>query len=283
MSLARAWFFVLGAVAALHAGPQENAILAAMRLSEEPNYSWIATVTDDARTYDITGQTERGGFTRVKMPVVNSLRRRLGRSVTDTEIELIYRGNVEGVVATDTGWARLNDLPAQESTSDIEGGSVSLGTGPSGIGSPNGGGAGGVGIQLPTPKKSGPRHYSNLQLTLGHPHEELGVIVSSHRDFTLEGDMVTGTLTEVGARLLLVHDGQQELNPLRAEGTFKLWLHDGRVLKYQIHVEGRLEISTPKGRRQIDVHQSTETILRDIGTTKVLVPAEARGLLSPGN
>ncbi|MGH7956079.1 MAG: hypothetical protein ACREH8_03595 [Opitutaceae bacterium] len=67
--------------------------MAIMRLSDEPSYSWVATVADDARTYDIFGRTIRGGYTHVTMPVINTVRRKLGRSVTDTEIDLIFRGN----------------------------------------------------------------------------------------------------------------------------------------------------------------------------------------------
>ena len=40
------------ATAGAFAGPREAAIVAAMKLSEQPNYSWTTTVTDDARTYD---------------------------------------------------------------------------------------------------------------------------------------------------------------------------------------------------------------------------------------
>src|ERR1044071_6730315 len=89
---------VWGITVAGRAGPTENAIMAAMRLSEQPNYSWVATISDDARTYDIVGKTVRGGFTRVKMPVINSVRRSLGRGVTDTEVDVIFRGNVACVL-----------------------------------------------------------------------------------------------------------------------------------------------------------------------------------------
>src|SRR5215212_3330822 len=92
------------------AGPTESAILAAMRLSEQPNYSWVATVSDDARTYDIVGKTARDGFTAVKMPVVNSVRRQLRRSVTDTEMDIIFRGNVACVIQTDEGWRKPDEL-----------------------------------------------------------------------------------------------------------------------------------------------------------------------------
>jgi hypothetical protein len=270
---------VWSGAAGVRGGPAETAIVAAMRLSEKSNYSWVTTVSDDARTYDIDGKTARGGFTRVKMPAINSVRRRLGRSVTDTRIEMIFHGNVACVIQTDEGWKRPEELPPpEEPDSDLlllpATGHAPLGGGmPSVITKSSGSRRG---------KRSDPdeeRNYSNLQLAISHPHEELGVIVSSHQEFKVEGDVVTGTLTDLGAQLLLVHDGQKEISPLRAAGTFKLWLRDGIVAKYQVRLEGVLVIDTPRGRRQVEVHQTSDTIVKDVGTTTFDVPAQARSKL----
>ena len=120
------------------------------------------------------------------------------------------------------------------------------------------------------------RNYSNLQLAISPPHEELGVIVSSHSEFKVEGDVVSGTLTDLGAQLLLVRDGQHTLTPVRAAGAFKLWLREGAVAKYQVRLEGILSIETPNGRRQIAVHQVTNTIVTAVGTTTFELPEQAR-------
>ena len=120
------------------------------------------------------------------------------------------------------------------------------------------------------------RAYSNLQLAISHPHEELGVIVGSHQEFTVEGDVVSGTLTDLGAQLLLVRDGQKDITPLRAAGSFKVWLRDGLVAKYQVKLEGILKIDTPNGQRNVQVNQTTHTVIKDVGTTTVIVPDQAR-------
>lgn len=265
----------------LAAGPVESAIVAIMRLGEKPSYSWVTTVTDDARTYDIEGRTARAGFTRVRMPVVNSLRRRLGRSVTDTQVELVFRGNVDCVIATEQGWRRPDDLPhvGEEEEPDLSGGPLAA-TVPGG-GIVSGGGVGGtVRPRRARSRERDERNYSNLQLGLSHPHEELAVIVSSHQDLVVEGDAVSGTLTDLGAQLLLVRDGQKEIAPLRASGRFKLWLRDGLVAKYHVRLEGVIEVDTGKGRRRIEVNQSAETIVKDVGTTVFDVPEEARRQLA---
>ncbi len=269
----------------LHGGPMEDAIIAAMRLSDQANYSWTSTITDDARTYDIDGHTVRGGFTRVKMPVVAAVRRKLGRSVTDTQIELIFRGNVACVIETERGWMRPVDLPAPTSD-DYEFGQLPIATGhPPMIGTSKSsilGSGGGGGLPGSRKPEGRPTAYSNLQLALSHPHEELAVIVSGHTALTVDDSIVSGTLTKLAAQLLLVHDGQNELSPLRAAGRFKLWLHAGMVTKYQIQLEGVLSVETARSaRREINVQQTSVTQIKQVGTTSFDVPDEARAKLGP--
>lgn len=268
------------ACTALYAGPTERAILAAMRLADAPNYTWNVTISDDARTYDIHGRTQRQGFTRVKMPVINTVRRQLGRGVTDTQISLIFRGNVACVIETEKGWLRPDELPSPD---DAESGHDSLMyplgiIGHAGARSLPGSVIKGSIIRPSAVARSAPEReqaYSNLQLAISPPHEELGVIVSSHQEFLVEGDTVTGTLTDLGAQLLLVRDGQKEITPVRAAGTFKLWIRDGAVFKYQVGLQGILSVETRTSRRDILVQQTATTTLHDVGTTSVDVPAEA--------
>ncbi len=263
------------------AGPVEDAIQAAVRLSEHANYSWVTTIADDARTYDIRGQTQRGGYSRIKMPVINSVRRQLGRSVTDTQIEFFFRGNVACVVETERGWRRPDELPLPELVdAGTSGGNdvISLPTG-SGPVPADGSILRGSVVRLPKPRPPAdktPRAYSNLQLAITHPHEDLGVIVGSHATFTVEGDIVTGALTELGAQLLLVRDGQAYVTPLQAAGVFKLWIREGLVTKFQVRLEGILDVHLPNGRRRIRVNQVSDTVVREVGTTQFDVPEQAR-------
>src|SRR3954468_18516121 len=111
---ALAAFAIASTLAIARAGPAERVVVAAMHLSDQPNYSWVTTVIDDARTYDVAGQTERGGYTHVRMPMINSVRRRLGRSATDSQIDAIFKGNVRCVIATEDGWKEAAELPPPE-------------------------------------------------------------------------------------------------------------------------------------------------------------------------
>lgn len=107
------------------------------------------------------------------------------------------------------------------------------------------------------------------------------MIVGRRADFKVDGDQVTGTLTEVGARPLLVHDGQEQPTPRRAAGTFSLRLHRGDVGQYRVTLDGILAVASAGGPREIVIRQTTDTVLRDIGVTTVEVPDVARQRLTP--
>jgi hypothetical protein len=255
----------------LHAGPTDAAIVAAMKLPDAPNYAWVTTVVDDARTYDITGQTDKSDFSLVTMPMVSAVRRRAGRGSanSDNQVEAVFLGAERCVISTPEGWRTPEELKSAAS-------SERSGPYPGGPG-------GGSGIGFPGNNSRGrgrrggpPQAYSNLQLNLSRPHEEIGVIVGSHTDIKAEGEIVSGTLSDTGAKLLLVHAGQNELTPLSAAGTFRLWIRDGALVKYEVTLTGKIAVETPNARREVEVNQTSTTELRAVGTTKFEIPAEAR-------
>lgn len=273
----RSWSFCLALAFAFTpfaaAGPAEEAIVAAVRLSEQPNYTWTSSVSDDARNYDVDGKYVRDSFTWVRMPAVNAVRKKLGRSATDTRIEAFFLGNVDCVIATEDGWRRPHEIP-DPIDPDEEFDRILSPLGPAGL---HGGSVvRAAGSRRPRPREAEPRPYSNLQLAISPPHEELGVIVSSHATFEVEGDTVSGQLTDLGAQLLLVRDGQKEITPIAAVGSFKLWLRGGQVWRYQLRLEGTLSVLTPRGRAHVGVQQTSLTTIRDVGTTSFRIPDEAR-------
>lgn len=277
--------FVLAGAATLHAGPAEEAIVGIMRLSEAPSYAWITTVSDDAQTYEIDGRTSANGFTHVKMPAINALRRRLGRDASDTRVEAIFRGNVDCVLRVEHQWLRPAELPPPEQISDFDRLGANVRTAAA-INSSVAtivmrGSAARRPSSLPSPPDEEARGYTNLQFAICPPHEELGVIVSSHTDLKVDGELVTGTLTDLGAQLLLVRDGQKQIEPLRATGTFKIWLRAGTVTRYQLSLEGALSIlSEKRGRITMLVHQRSLTEISEVGTARVEIPELARTKLT---
>lgn len=256
----------------------DTAIVAAMKLSENPNYSWTCTISDDAQTYDIEGKTQRG-FTWQRQPMPKTIARRLGRGA-GRELEAIFSRALRYVIQTDNGWKALHELPKQDRDwSDDQWVYVTVPvvrgpdmpadaseTDPFGL-------PPAVYVPvLPNPDSDQGKVYSNAQFALALPHEELAVMVSSHIDFNVEANVVTGTLTDLGAQLLLVHDGHEYIRPVTAGGRFKLWLNGGLVEKYLVELAGIVVVD----RKAVYVRQKSMTLVKDVGTTKVEVPADAR-------
>ena len=272
---------VLTAVA-LRAGPVESAIVAAMRLPDAANYRWQTAVTDDARTYEIVGETDRGtdySLVTMPMPAATSSARpggtRGGRASggNSNTVTAVFSGDEKFVVQDGDAWRRPGELSA----------SPERGRGaPGGFGGPGGGFGGPGGPRGRSPRggrdsgTAAPPARSNLQNTLNRPHEEIAVIIAGSEDMKADGEVISGRLTETSAQLLLVHAGQKDLTPLRASGTFRLWVKDGALVKYETNLEGVLQLETPAGRREYTVHQTATTSVSNVGTTKVDVPEAAR-------
>ncbi len=267
----------VAATTAARAGPAELAIVAAMKLPDAPNYSWVTTVDDDARTYEITGKTDKSDYSVVEMPMVAAVRRGVTRNGanSDNQVETVFKGDEKLVIQTPNGWKTPEELAAAARS----GNSGQRSGGMGGMGGRRGGGrrggfpgSGGPGGRDSTT----PPVFSNLQLTLSRPAGEIGIIVASHTDLTVDGDTVSGTLTETGAKLLLVHPGQKEITPLSASGTFRLWIKDDVLVKYEVKLGGVLAVMTNGTRREVEVHQTATTELKNVGTTTLDVPDEAK-------
>jgi hypothetical protein len=258
---------------------RETAIIAAMKLSEKPNYSWTSTVTDDARTYDIEGKTDRG-FTWQRQPMPKVVARRLGREAAH-DLEAIFSAPLRYVIRTEHGWKSLEELPKQHEdwnddqwiyvtvpspvfrTADMPADFDPLGVAamPTTVAVP----------VISTENEDG-KVYSNAQFALALPHDELGIIVSSHLDFQVDGDVGYGTLTDIGSQLLLVHDGHEYIQPVTGGGRFKIWFKADQVEKYALELAGIVVVD----RKAVYVRQKSMTVLKDIGSTKVELPSDAR-------
>jgi hypothetical protein len=253
-----------------HAGATDQAIIAAVKLAEAPNYAWSTSVDDDARSYVIEGQTnlaDKNDFSLVTMPMVATVRRRVTRATSNSEnvMTAIFCGDERLLIQTPDGWRKPEQLSANS-----EG---SARSGESGITSRRGRrGSGGFpgGSDRPAPA------YSNLQLTLSRPHEELAIIVAGYTDIKADGDVISGTLSETAAKLLLVHSGQKEITPLTASGTFRFWLKDGALVHYELKLEGTLAVVANGDRHEITVHQTATTDVKNVGATTFDVPDEAK-------
>lgn len=222
------------------ASPEDDVIVATMRLADEPSYHWSTIVSDNARTYTAEGRVLAGGYTWVRLPIVESMALRMSRSAEDT-IEAVFKEPGHCMVRTPEGWVSMRDLPRRHhdwAEDNLRPYIPLRGSG-----------------NLVT--RDGPRLYSNAQFAPTRPHDELAIIVSTYRGLQFEADGASGHLTNLGAQLLLVREGQEHLQPVIAAGRFRLWIQDGRVLKYYIEIEGVLLVDGAP----CLVHQYATTVL----------------------
>lgn len=105
-------------------------------------------------------------------------------------------------------------------------------------------------------------------------------LVAKAKELKKEGDAYASDLTEAGVKELLTFgpprgggDGPAVSN---AKGSVKFWLKDGLVSKMQIKVQGTVSF----GGNDRDVDRTTTVEVKDIGTTKIEVPDEAKKKLS---
>jgi hypothetical protein len=255
----------------------ETAIIAAMRLSEQRNYSWTCSIMDDAQAYEIEGKTQ-DGYTWQRQPMPKTVARRLGREA-GRDLESIFKAPLRYVIQTESGWKALEELPKQHRSwnnddwyyvvvpgvrsPDMPADETELDA----FGLP-------PAIYIPVVQDSdeeGDRVYSNAQFALALPHVELATIVSSFVDLQVEDGVAWGALTDVGAQLLLVHDGHEYIRPVIATGRFKLWMKGGIVDKYMVELAGIVVVD----RKTVYVRQKSTTVVRDVGTTTVEVPHDA--------
>jgi hypothetical protein len=121
------------------------------------------------------------------------------------------------------------------------------------------------------------RFVGGMVRNLKKPPVQAAELVSHTKDLKMEGDTYSGDLTEEGATTYVRFgrggDGQTVSN---AKGTVKFWLKDGVLSKYEYKVKGTITFNGTD--REVD--RATTVEIKDVGTTKVDLPAEAKKKLS---
>jgi hypothetical protein len=110
-----------------------------------------------------------------------------------------------------------------------------------------------------------------------NPAEQAEELANHSKLLKKDGDVVSGELTEEGAKTLLTFrrgNNGPEVN--NAKGNVKFWIKDGELSKYEYSVTGTIKINE----NDIDVDRTTNVQIKDVGTTKVTVPESAQKKLS---
>jgi hypothetical protein len=112
------------------------------------------------------------------------------------------------------------------------------------------------------------------------PSEEAMAIVKDAKGLKQDGDVISGELTEQGARSLIAFrrrgggEGGPEITG--AKGSVKFWVKDGELVKYEYQVEGTMRFND----NDVEMNRVTTVQIKDVGTTKVEIPEGAKKKLS---
>jgi hypothetical protein len=117
--------------------------------------------------------------------------------------------------------------------------------------------------------------FRNYKAPAAQAEELAGKIEGLKKD----GDVYGGALTEEGAKSLMTFgrgggQGGGGAGPdiAGAKGTIKFWLKNGALSKYEYNVQGKVTFNN----NEREINRTTTIEIKDVGTTKVDVPEEAK-------
>lgn len=266
---------------------------AAKKLADQPNYAFTTTVKSEGSAGaggggggnrptlgPVEGKTEKDGCT-----VVSSVR-------GEDALEAVRKGD-KTIVKTKDGW---------KSADDFQGG--------------GGGGGGGGGRAQRDPAAFFARAVKGLKLPAA---EAEGLVEKMKELTKAEDGSYTGEMTEEGAKELLSRGGRgggggrgdtgggaggasggsdggdgtgggaegggeaggggggggRSATVTDPKGTATFWVKDGMLSKYEFNVQGKMTF----GSREITMNRTTTVEIREVGSTKVEVPDEAKKML----
>ena len=120
------------------------------------------------------------------------------------------------------------------------------------------------------------RRMQNLRL----PAADVEDLVSKVKELKKEGDAYAGDLTEEGAKGLLTFGFGRRGGPpptaTDAKGSVKFWVKEGLVTKFESKVSGKRDFNG----EEREIERTVTVEIKDVGTTKLSVPEEAKKKLS---
>lgn len=221
------------------AAPKDDVKAAAQKLADAPSYTWVSTSEIDGGNW--TPPTVTGKALKGGFALIASERE--GNVTT-----AVLKGE-KGVLKTDEGWKTAEDLRAAG----------------------GGGGGGGRGLR------------GAMLLRTRLPADDVLRMVDKTKELKEADGAISGDLTEEGAKELATlgrgrgggGGGGQAPEAKNAKGSVKFWVKDGQLSKVQVKVSGTMSFNG----EDRDIGRTTTYEIKDVGTTKVEVPEEAKKAL----
>lgn len=250
----------------LQAAPADDVKAAAKKLAEAPNYTWTSSTQSAGGGGgfgggSLTGVTEKDGYTLTT------------RETQNGAFQTARKGDQVAMQDFQTGeWMSAEEMQQQFGNRGGGGGGNAANT------------AGKEGDRKEGDRKEGDRKGGARGGQRGgmfgaqpNPAEEIVTLVNGAKDLKADEGVIVGTLSEEAVTQRLSfgrggRGGQPAAAPKNASGTVKFWVKDGTISKYELHVKG-----TVTGRNgEVEVDRTTTTEIKNVGSTKVELPAEAK-------
>jgi hypothetical protein len=222
-----------GSLLAADSSPKDDVKKAASALGSQTNYTWRTTVEVPADSPFKPGPTDG------KMEKGGYMT--LSISFGDNTTEAVTKGT-NGAIKTDEGWKTLAEALKDDGEDGFN------------------------------PTMFMARMVQNYRV----PAVEAAVLADDAKELKSDTNSISGDLTEAGTKELLSFrrhraggDGPTVTNP---KGSVKFWVKDGKLVKYQCHVQGTMNFNG----EDHDVDRTTTVEIKDVNTTKIVVADDVK-------
>jgi hypothetical protein len=93
-----------------------------------------------------------------------------------------------------------------------------------------------------------------------------------------DGGLYSGDLTEAGIKEIFARGRRTATDPKNTKGWAKFWVKDGLLVKYEYNLQGTIIVGDDQ--REIELNRTTTVEIKDVGSTKIPLPEEAKKKLS---
>jgi hypothetical protein len=226
-----------GSLVAADSSPKDEVKSAAGKLAAKSNYSWRTTV-------QAAGGGGGGGGRFRPGPTEGKTEKDgftfLSMTRGDNTTEAVLKGG-KGALKTADGWKSLTEA--------AEGGD----------GQPNPG-----------------RFLARMLQNYKVPAAQADDLATKTKELKKSDDAYSGDLTEEGAKELLSFGprpgGANGPTVANAKGSVKFWIKDGVLSKYEFKLQGSISFNG----NDVDIDRTTAVEIKDVGSTKLDVPEEAK-------
>ena len=114
---------------------------------------------------------------------------------------------------------------------------------------------------------------------LKRPTDEAESLLGKSSALKKESDGVySSEMDGAAAREMFALLGKRAAEAPVAKGTVKFWVKDGQLAKYEFVVRGK--ITAGEDKREVDLSRTTTVEIKEVGSTKVSLPEDAKKKLS---